>query len=264
MILEVSDLFFNYRENEVLKDISFLIDREQFLGIIGPNGSGKTTLIKNIAGFFKSRGKIVIKNENLSLLSKKEVAKRLGVVPQKSELKGEFTVRDIVEMGRYAHQTRFQRLTKEDNRVIEEVMRELDIFQFADRKMTELSGGEFQKVLIARALAQQPDILILDEATSNLDINRTIEIFQLAKKICREKKITIIAIIHDLNMAAQFCDQIIVLKDGRKFYTGTPEEVFNPDLLYKTFGLRARVITNSENQRPYIIPYVEVEKIQEV
>ncbi|MCK4258614.1 MAG: ABC transporter ATP-binding protein [Halanaerobiales bacterium] len=261
MILKVTDLFFKYREREVLKDISFLIEKEQFLGIIGPNGSGKTTLIKNIAGFFRSQGKIVIKNENLSGLTKKEVAKRIGVVPQKSKLKGEFTVREIVEMGRYAYQTRFQRLKKEDDNVIEGVMRELDILKFHDRKINEVSGGEFQKVLIARALAQEPDILILDEATSNLDINRTIEIFQLARKICRENKITIIAIIHDLNMAAQFCDQIMVLKDGEKYQMGTPQEVLNPDLLYKTFGLKAQVITNPQNQRPYIIPYIEIDKI---
>lgn len=259
MILSVKDLSFNYPHRAILKDISFSITVGEFMGIIGPNGSGKTTLIKNIAGFLAARGRIVVAGEPLSALSRKDLAKKIGVVPQRSQLKGEFTVQEVVEMGRYAYQKYWRRSLPEDEGIIDEVLRTLNILEFKERKIGQLSGGEFQKVIIARALAQKPDLLILDEATSNLDINHTIEIFQLVRGIAGQKGLAVIAIIHDLNMAAQFCDRIMVLKNGQLIKIGNPEEIFKPNLLYKIFGLKARIFHDPENKRPFIMPQIELQ-----
>jgi len=260
LILLVEDLAFNYPGRDILKDISFAINKGEFVGIIGPNGSGKTTLIKNIAGFLEARGRVVVRGDSLSALSRKELARRIGVVPQRSQLKGEFTVKEVVEMGRYAYQKYWQKPSKKDEEIVDAVLKTLKIFQFKERKIGQLSGGEFQKVIIARALAQNPDILILDEATSNLDINHTIEIFQLLKRISNEKGIAVIAIIHDLNMAAQFCDRIMVLKNGKMIKMGNPEEIFKPKLLDKIFGLKARILLNPQNKRPFILPQIDLQK----
>lgn len=258
MILKVDNLSFTYAEKEILKEINLTIKKKEFLGIIGPNGSGKTTLIKNIAGFLKGEGQIEINEKSMDFMGRKEIAKKIAVVPQKSKLTGSFTVEEVVEMGRYPYQKRWQSLDTIDNDIIESVMNELDIIKFRTRKIGELSGGEFQKVIIARALAQQPEILILDEATSNLDINHTIEIFTMVKKLCKRQGIAIVAIIHDLNMASQFCDQILVLKGGKKYIIGSPEKVINIDLLGKIFGLKAQVMNNPLNKKPYIIPEINV------
>ncbi|MFW5988409.1 MAG: ABC transporter ATP-binding protein [bacterium] len=257
MILEAENISFSYRERVALRDVCFTVDNTELLGIIGPNGSGKTTLVKNITGILKTQGEVFFNHQNECLrdLSRKQIAQKIGVVPQKSELRGNFTVQEVIEMGRYSYRTRFKNSDQEGKIIIENILEKLNLLEFKERKIQELSGGEFQKVLVARALAQEPEILIFDEATSHLDINHSIEIFKLAKKLIREQEITVIAIIHDLNLAAQFCDRIMVLKDGEKCAIGRPDEVITQNMLAEIFQLKeAQVYLNPANQKPYIIP----------
>ncbi|MFN2363538.1 MAG: ABC transporter ATP-binding protein, partial [Halarsenatibacteraceae bacterium] len=168
MIIEAEKISYDYGDIKALEEISFEVKPVELLGIIGPNGSGKTTLIKNLTGILKNNGKIYFNNRASSLtnLNRKSVAKKIGVVPQMSKLKGDFTVREVIEMGRYPYQKKFKDNDINGKDIVENVIKKLDLSSFEDRFVGELSGGEFQKVLIARALAQEPEILIFDEATS--------------------------------------------------------------------------------------------------
>ncbi|MBF8436166.1 ABC transporter ATP-binding protein [Halanaerobiaceae bacterium Z-7014] len=258
MIIEAEQVSYNYGEINALENISFEVKPGELLGVIGPNGSGKTTLVKNITGILKNNGSIYFNNRssNLSELNRKTVARKIGVVPQMSQLKGDFTVREVIEMGRYPYQKKFKDNDNRGKEVVNKVINKLTLERFEDRFIEELSGGEFQKVLVARALAQEPEVLIFDEATSHLDINHSIDIFKLAKQLIKDEKITVIAIIHDLNLAAQFCDRLMVLNNGKKIAIDEPEKIITQNMLADIFNLEAIVQPNPVNKRPYIIPVV--------
>ncbi len=258
MIIKAEKLSYNYGQLQALKDIDFQVKSGELLGVIGPNGSGKTTLVKNITGVLKSDGQVYFNNKEISLssLDRKSIARKIGVVPQKSQLKGDFTVREVIEMGRYPHQSKFKKDDKSGRKVVDKIIDKLNLNKFTERFTGELSGGEFQKVLVARALAQEPEILIFDEATSHLDINHSIDIFKLARELIKQNQLTVIAIIHDLNLAAQFCDRLMVLKKGEKVSIGNPEEIITEEMLSSIFDLEALIKTNPANKRPFIIPVI--------
>lgn len=258
MIISAEKISYNYGDIKALENISFEVKSGELLGIIGPNGSGKTTLIKNITGILKNDGRIYFNNRdsNLASLNRKSIAKKIGVVPQMSKLKGDFTVREVIEMGRYPYQEKFKDNDIDGKKIVDRVINKLNLNSFENRFIEELSGGEFQKILVARALAQEPEILIFDEATSHLDINHSIDIFKLAKKLIKEDDLTVIAIIHDLNLAAQFCDRIMVLNNGKKIAIAEPEKIITQNMLADIFNLEAIVQSNPVNKRPYIIPVV--------
>ncbi|MFW5790916.1 MAG: ABC transporter ATP-binding protein [Bacillota bacterium] len=258
MIVEAENISYKYGQLQALKNLDFQVEPGELLGVIGPNGSGKTTLIKNITGILKSDGQVYFNNKKVSLsnLARKDIARKIGVVPQRSQLKGDFTVREVIEMGRYPYQAKFKKTDKAGREVVDDIIDKLDLNKFTERLTGELSGGEFQKVLVARALAQEPEILIFDEATSHLDINHSIDIFKIAKELIKQNELTVIAIIHDLNLAAQFCDRIMVLNKGEKISIGRPEEIITEEMLAKIFNLEALIQSNPVNQRPFIIPVV--------
>lgn len=258
MIISAEKISYNYGDIKALENISFEVKSGELLGIIGPNGSGKTTLIKNITGILKNDGRIYFNNRDsdLASLNRKSIAKKIGVVPQMSKLKGDFTVREVIEMGRYPYQEKFKDNDIDGKKIVDRVINKLNLNSFENRFIEELSGGEFQKILVARALAQEPEILIFDEATSHLDINHSIDIFKLAKKLIKEDDLTVIAIIHDLNLAAQFCDRIMVLNNGKKIAIAEPEKIITQNMLADIFNLEAIVQSNPVNKRPYIIPVV--------
>lgn len=258
MIIEAEKISYKYGQLQALKNLNFQVEPGELLGVIGPNGSGKTTLIKNITGILKSDGQVFFNNKEVSLsaLDRKDIARKIGVVPQQSQLKGEFTVREVIEMGRYPYQTKFKKCDKAGKKVVDNIINKLNLNKFTERFTGELSGGEFQKVLVARALAQEPEILIFDEATSHLDINHSIDIFKIARELIKQNELTVIAIIHDLNLAAQFCDRIMVLNNGEKVSIGKPEEIITEEMLAKIFNLEALIQANPVNQRPFIIPVV--------
>jgi iron complex transport system ATP-binding protein len=243
-MLRVEGVTASYHQIKVLEEISFVVEEGEFLGIIGPNGAGKTTLLKVITGVKQPlSGKVILNGKEIKDFSRREVAKIMAVVPQISFLPPLFTVEEVVLMGRYPHQKRFS-VTSEDTAAVDEAMKKVGITKFRERLVSELSGGERQEVIIARALAQKPKILILDEPTANLDIKHEIRILGLVKKLV-EEGVTAIMVIHDLNLAARFCDRLILLDKQKIQAEGKPEDVLTPSLLKEAYEVEVAVEYNN-------------------
>lgn len=242
-MIEVKDIETFYGNRRILEGICFSAENG-FTGIIGPNGSGKTTLLKSISRILKPKsGIILLDGKDVYELKVKDVAKKMAVVPQDSPTKFDFTVRDIVLMGRSPHLGRLEMEGANDMEIAENAMRLTNTGHLADRSITEISGGERQRVVIARALTQEPKILLLDEPTSHLDINYQIEILDLIKEL--SKKMIVIAIFHDLNLAARYCDELILLSNGRIFSLGKPGEVITPGNIESVYGIKVIVKRDS-------------------
>jgi iron complex transport system ATP-binding protein len=254
MSLEAHNISFAYRDRAVLEEISLSLKPGELLGFLGPNGSGKSTFLKNLLGFLRpSRGRIVFSGEEAEP-GREERARRLALVPQSTGLRAVLSVRDLVLMGRLPHlRDRWAGYSKEDREKAEEALAALGLSPMADRNALSLSGGELQKVIICRCLVQEGDIILLDEATSGLDLNHTIEIMELMRRKARDEGKTIVAVLHDLNLAAQYCDRIVLLKNGRLRYQGLPAETLTAEVLEEIYGVRAAV-KQDEYGRPVILP----------
>lgn len=244
---------FAYRSNNVLQDIDLQLAPGQFYGLIGPNGSGKTTLLDLLTATRSLQsGQISFQGKSLADYAKKELATKIALVPQQFSMGFDFTVADLVLMGRYPYIPRFSNPSKRDLDLVDEAMHVMQIQSLRDRLITDLSGGEKQRVVVARALAQDTEVLVLDEATSNLDIHHTIEIMHVIRKlVCNEGR-TVIAAIHDLNLAAAFCDQVIVLKEGRIFSAGAMAATLTPQLISEVFQVEAEVEAATSGHPPRI------------
>jgi len=252
-VYSLHDVWFSYKTPPVLEDITLLIKKGKFYGLIGPNGSGKTTLLDLLAATARpEKGTIFFKDKLISTYQKKELACMLALVPQDFTLGFDYTVFDVVLMGRHPHIPRFSNPSPEDLALVDDALEIMDITVLRNRPVTDLSGGEKQRVVVARALAQNTDVVILDEATSNLDIRHTIEIMRIFYKRVTQKEITVIAAIHDLNLAASFCDELIVLKDNKVAATGPVVEVLTQQLVKETFGVDSHVSLHPETQTPRI------------
>ena len=253
--IRVDKLSFSYNNNSILNDINIDIKKGEFTGILGPNGCGKSTLLKNILRYLQpENGVIEIKDKNIKEYKQKELAKTLGFVPQKSSLSMPLTVEDVIYMGRVAHmKNSWAGFGENDNKIVDDVIRILKLEKFRTRAAFSLSGGEFQRVLLARALVQEPEILLLDEPTSALDINYALEIMRLTSHFVKEGKLTGVMVLHDLNLAAMYCDNIIFLKDGKVRYTGTPTELFTSEVLEEIYGFKCEIINNGDY--PYVLPH---------
>jgi ABC-type cobalamin/Fe3+-siderophores transport system ATPase subunit len=253
LLFELTRLSFRYRNNTVLEDINLQLHQGKFYGLIGSNGSGKSTLLELLmATLSPLSGSIKYSERNLSDYSRQELATRLALVPQHFSMDFEYRVRDVVLMGRHPHIPRFSSPSHHDLEAVELAMTTMDILHLQDRSVIALSGGELQRVVMARALAQETEVLILDEATSNLDIQHTIAIMQVMRARVTEKGLTVIAAIHDLNLAAAFCDDCLVLKNGHIFANAAVDEIFTTDLLQSVFAVDARIDYNSKNGHPQI------------
>lgn len=253
-VFKISGGSFSYRDTLVLKDINLNINSGKFYGLIGPNGTGKTTLLDILMGNLElQEGSNLFKGSPIKKYKNQELAKMLALVPQDYSMGFSYSVLDVVLMGRHPHIPRFSRPSTEDYETIEEAMRILDISHLRNRPVTDLSGGEKQRVVVARALAQQTEVLILDEATSNLDIQHTIEIMRVIRKRVEEDATTVVAAIHDLNLASAFCDELIVLKDRRVHSTGPVSSVLTTDLLADVFRVSGKIETDCTNQKPHVI-----------
>ncbi|RKD29091.1 ABC transporter ATP-binding protein [Thermohalobacter berrensis] len=259
--IKVKSLYFGYGDNHVLKDINFTIKKGDFVSIIGPNGSGKSTLLKNIANILKpEKGIIEVDGKNIIDYSVKELAKKIALVPQDTHIAYEFNVFDIVLMGRNPYLKRFERETDKDFQIAKESLKLTDTLHLKDKGINNISGGERQRVIISRALAQQPKILLLDEPTSHLDINHQIDILSLLQKLNKEKEMTIVVVIHDINLAARFSNKIILLNKGEVLSIGNPKEVINYNNLENTYNLDMIITDNPYTNSPYIIPLTSKEK----
>ncbi|QKG29708.1 MULTISPECIES: ABC transporter ATP-binding protein [unclassified Campylobacter] len=253
MSVIVENLNFTYGAKEILKDISLNAKNGEFIGILGPNGCGKSTLLKNILRVLAPKSGIVkIIDKPLKDYSLKELAKTLGFVPQKSVLSMPLLVEDILLMGRFSHlKSQFSGYSKEDRQKVNQIMELLDISHFAKRIAHSLSGGEFQRVLLARALVSEPKILLLDEPTSALDLNYAIEIMKICTKLTKELNLLSIMVLHDLNLASLFCNEVLMLKDGKVKYKGSPKELYTKEILKEIYGLNCDVIEYKDN--PFVI-----------
>ncbi|MFC1486746.1 ABC transporter ATP-binding protein [Thermoproteota archaeon] len=244
-----------YGSVNILEDIQFAVKSGEFLGILGPNGSGKTTLLKSISRLLKPRkGTILIGDLNIYNMKTVEVAKQLAVVPQTTPVTFDFTSLEVVLMGRNPHMARFAMESKADMAIAKNSMKLTNTWDFADRPVTELSGGERQRVIIARALTQEPKILLLDEPTTHLDISNQLEIMDLIKHLCKTKKLLIVAVFHDFNLAARYCDSIILLKEGKIVAAGKSYETLTSENVKKVFSVDTIVKKHPITGYLHVIP----------
>jgi len=241
-LFAVSNGCFAYRAENVLEDIDLHLAPGRFYGLIGPNGSGKSTLLDLLTATRSlRRGAILFQGRPLGGYAKKELARKIALVPQQFAMGFDFTVAEVVLMGRYPHIPRFSNPKVRDLDLVDKAMRMMQIQSLRHRLITDLSGGEKQRVVVARALAQDTEVLVLDEATANLDIHHTIEIMRVIRSLVHEQGRTVIAAIHDLNLAAAFCDQVIVLKEGRIHRTGAVVDVLTSALITEVFQVEPEV-----------------------
>ncbi|NLP37247.1 MAG: heme ABC transporter ATP-binding protein [Firmicutes bacterium] len=242
MKIEISDLTFTYGEHAVLRGATFSVPTGSFLGIIGPNGSGKTTMLKLMSRLLKPKGGCILLGERaLEEFGHKELARTMAVVAQDTTAAYQFTVEDIVLMGRAPYIGRFQSETTEDYRIVHHALEITGCTHLRHRAVTELSGGERQRVMIARALAQEPQVLLLDEPTSHLDIGYQQEILDLVKKLSTVDGLTVVAVLHDLNLAAYYCHELVLLHQGKIKACGLPQEVITVENIEEVYGTRVLV-----------------------
>ncbi len=254
-ILEVKELTTGYGEKEVLKNISFDLKDGEVLGIIGPNGSGKSTLIKAITGVIPIwSGEVNYDKKNIDELHRRERAHIIGVVPQDTFINFPFTSWEVVMMGRNPYLGRFENPKKEDDLAVKKAMEATKTLRFKDQSVRELSGGELQRVVVARALAQEPNLIFLDEATSHLDIGHKLEIMDLMKDRVKQRDVGVLSIHHNLNLAARYCDKIVLLDEGKVHAKGSPKEVLTRAHLRAVYGIEAEVDKNPRDGSLYVTP----------
>jgi iron complex transport system ATP-binding protein len=254
MRLKIKNINFCYDSLKALENVTFNVGDGEILGIIGPNGSGKTTLLRCINGVLQPKiGTVLIDREDISNLDRKEIAKKIGVVPQNTSIAFPFTVLDIVLMGREPHLSRFGGETKEDLEVAKNAMRLTNTQHLAERLIDEVSGGERQRVVIARALTQEPEILLLDEPTLHLDINHQLEVLELVRMLAKEKGLAVISVLHDLNLAARFCDNLMLLDSGKIISIGSPNMVLTSENIRKVYRVNVEVGRHLPTNLPNIV-----------
>lgn len=252
--ISVKNLSCGYDQRPVLEDLNFVLHQGEMMGIIGPNGSGKSTLIRALTRILKlSRGTIELYGKPLEEYTVREIAQQIAVIPQQTPVTFAFSSLDVVLMGRTPHLSRFQRESPKDLGIAIEAMRRTDSLPFRDRPIHELSGGERQRVIIARALAQQSSILLLDEPTSFLDLNHQVEVFDLLRQVCASDKLAVLCVSHDLNLSSEYCNRLMMLKKGRTYVDGPPEEILTRDHIKAVFETDVTVVKSPYSGSPQII-----------
>lgn len=255
MLIALKNISFSYGGPDVIRDLSLEIGRGEIVGILGPNGAGKSTLIKIMSGIFKPKsGKVLLDGKDIALIPHRERAETIATVPQMTDTPFSFTAMEVVLMARATRLPIFGFESEDDIRIAKEAMEMTSSFEFASRNLGSLSGGERQRVILARAFAQQTPIILLDEPATFLDIRHQIELNKLLSEQNKKQGLTIISALHDLNMAAAFCNRVILVKDGNVFADGLPNQVMTTDNIFSVFGAKVKTIEDPKNGRSYCLP----------
>jgi iron complex transport system ATP-binding protein len=253
-MIEVEQLSRSFKGQQVLDSISFEVKQGEFFGIIGPNGSGKSTLLRLISGIDPvTSGSVRLNGQPASSYSRKELARWLAVLQQDALPPIGFTVREVVEMGRYPFQNWLGEDSKDAESLIHTIIEKLKLGPLAERTIEMLSGGERQRVALGKVMAQQPRLIMLDEPTTFLDIGYQVQMMDYIKEWQRESELTVVAVLHDLNLAAQYCSRLMVVHNGRVAAIGTPEEIITSNLIAEVYGTEPIVLLHPLNNAPQIL-----------
>lgn len=253
--LIASDLGFYYGCREILKNVDIVLKKGKMYSVIGPNGSGKTTLIKCLnKNLIPNQGKIHLFGQDLSNMKTSEIARRIAYMPQRTAIDFDFSVQDVVMMGRHEMIGRWSRESLEDIEACQEAMELCGVSELRKRSVNTLSGGEIQKVILARCIAQDTDLLLLDEPLTYLDVSNQLEFLKIIRELIRVKQVTVVAVIHDINLAYQYSDYVYVLKDGGVIAEGKPEEVMTKETLKECFKISVHMLDNPNGGRKIIAP----------
>lgn len=251
--IKATGITFSYTTDEVIKDISLTLEHGEFISIIGPNGAGKSTILKILCGILKpKKGDVFIFDKNIEDISSKICAQQIGFVPQETLFSLNFCVEDIILMGRYPYLRTFERESKRDFDVVEKALRSADIVQFRKRSINSLSTGERQRVIIARALAQNPKVLLLDEPTSHLDLHHQFTIMHLLQKL-NKQGMSIIMVNHDLNLASLYCQRLILMHQGGIHSEGAPRTIINEKTLKEVYRTEVKIIDHPDRKIPQVL-----------
>lgn len=252
-LVRVENLWAGYSGNAVVRDVSFCVNKGEVVGVIGPNGAGKTTLVKALSRAIRPlKGSVIYDGKDVHAISPNESARLIAVVPQDTFIVFEFLVWDVVMMGRIPHMRRFKKETERDLQVAERALRLTGTKELSGRFVNELSAGERQRVIIAKALAQEPGLLILDEPTSHLDISHQVEIFDMVRDLSRKDGLAVITVLHDLNLASEYCDKLILMYGGAIFKQGTPGQVLDYKTIEDVYKTVVVVKENPISRKPYV------------
>lgn len=251
VILQTEKLCVGYRERMVIENIDLSIQRRKVYSIIGPNGCGKTTLMRTISrGIKPSSGRILLDGQDIFKMNTRLVAQKVGMLSQTNETMSDVTVRTLVQYGRFAHKKWWRGGTGEDTAIVDWALRTTGMTDYSERRINSLSGGERQRAWIAMSVAQRPELLLLDEPTTYLDISHQLEILELVARLNREEGITILMVLHDINHAARYSDELIVLHDRQICRRGDPWAILQSDVLSSVFHVEADITRDSENGTP--------------
>ncbi|QDT40879.1 putative siderophore transport system ATP-binding protein YusV [Gimesia alba] len=253
--LELNQVSCGYADRDVLKQVSLCVEPGKVMVLLGPNGSGKTTLLRALFNLVDVKeGQALIEGQEIRRLSRKEIAQKLALSPQMELPQWPMTVEETVQLGRSSHRGWVQPFQSDDAAHVEQALQQTGLTELRQRKITELSGGEWRRTLIARALAQQTNVLCLDEPTTGLDLKYQVEILSLIRDLAHERDLTVMLTIHDLNLASCFADQFVLLHQGRIAAMGTGEEVLTEARLTEVYQTKVKVVPHPEYQTPLIVP----------
>ncbi|WP_019545746.1 ABC transporter ATP-binding protein [Streptomyces sulphureus] len=253
--LTAKDVRVGYDGHDVVKGLDLAVPPGRVTMIVGPNACGKSTLLHTMARLLTpASGSVLLDGESIHALPTRRVASLLGLLPQSPAAPDGITVNDLVGRGRYPHQGWFRRWTPEDDRAVAEALTATDVLELADRPVDSLSGGQRQRVWIAMALAQRTDVLLLDEPTTYLDVSHQLDVLDLLTDLNRDRGTTVVAVLHDLNLACRYADHLVAMRDGRIVTEGSPTEVVTGELVSEVFAMRCTVVDDPASGTPMIVP----------
>ncbi|MEB2280246.1 ABC transporter ATP-binding protein [Lysinibacillus xylanilyticus] len=252
----MENLASGYEQVRVFEGLNLTIEEGKVTTIIGPNGCGKSTLLKTIGRILKKQqGTVYLQDQNMQNLSTKEIAKKLAILSQTPIAPGQLKVEELIAYGRYPHRNNVNRLTKKDEEMIEWALNVTNTMEYRNRELAQLSGGQRQRVWLAMALAQETNILLLDEPTTYLDMAHQLEVLEIVKDLNEQHRCTIVMVLHDINHAARYSDHLIAMRQGAVMKTGTPEEILCADVMRNVFNINARIMQDPVTKTPVCYGY---------